>query len=124
MAIGGKPQLEEINVRGVEPVVIPDPGSAGTIDTSHSGYCELTSAGAETRTLSDPAYRGEVVDLVFVSDGGDITMTASSPINQAGNNTLDFSDIGEHIRLVGFYNATDGWEWRVVANDGVVLSTV
>ena len=124
MAIGGRPPVEEINARAVEPVIIPDPGSAGTIDTSHSGYCELTSAAAETRTLADPVYRGQVIDLVFISDLGDITMTASSPVNQTGNNTLTFSDIGEHIRLVGFYNATDGWEWRVIANDGVVLSTV
>ena len=32
MPIGGNPQLEEINARGVEPVLIPDPGDAGAID--------------------------------------------------------------------------------------------
>ena len=124
MPVGGRPQLEDINALGVEPVKIPDPGNAGAIDTSHSGYCELVTAAAETRTLADPAYRGEIIDFVFITDAGDCVITSSSPINQAGNNTLTFSDIGEHIRLVGYYNATDGWEWRVIANDGVVLSTV
>lgn len=122
MALAGKPQVEEIEVRGVAPVIIPDPGDAGTIDTSRSGYCELTSAGAETRTLADPTYRGQIIDLVFVSDGGDITITSSSPVNQSGNTSLVTADIGDHLRVMGAYNATDGWEWKVVVNDGWALS--
>lgn len=122
--IGGRPQLERIHALGVEPDIIPDPGNAGTIDVSHSGYCELTSAGAETRTLPDPTFRGQILDLVFVSDGGDCVVTASSPVNQTGNNTITFTDVGEHTRLVGSYNATDGWEWKTVVNDGAALTTV
>jgi hypothetical protein len=122
MPIGGTPQVEEINARGVEPVKIPDPGDAGAIDVSHSGYCELTTAGAETRTIADPVYRGQVIDLVFVSDGGDCVVTAASPLNQTGNTIITFTDIGEHTRMVGFYNATDGWEWRQICNDGAALS--
>ena len=45
-------------------------------------------------------------------------------MNQTGNNTLTFADIGDHVRLAGFNNATDGWEWREIANDGVALTTV
>ena len=106
----------------LEPAIIADPGDAGTIDTTLGGVCELTSAGAETRTLGDPTFRGQVLDLMFVEDGGDITITASSPVNQAGNTSLVTSDVGDHLRLAGFFNAIDGWEWRVIVNDGWTLS--
>lgn len=124
MALGGRPQLEDIYALGVEPQTIPDPGNAGTFDVSRSGYCELTSAAAETRTLPDPTFRGQILDLVFITDGGDCVVTASSPVNQTGNNTITFTDVGEHTRLVGAWNATDGWEWKTIVNDGAALTTV
>ena len=78
--------------------------------------------GAETRTHAARAFRGQTVDRPFITDGGDCVVTASSPVNQAGNTIMTFADIGDHVRLVGFWNATDGWEWRVVANDGAAQS--
>ena len=114
----GKLQVEEIAAREVRPTIIPDPGDAGTIDVSRGGLCELTSAGVETRTLPDPTFRGQRLILSFISDGGTITMTASSPVNQTGNTTITWDDIGEYLELIGTYNATDGWEWRVTASDG------
>jgi len=121
--LGGRPQLEEIYSLGVEPVIIPDPGNAGTIDVSRSGICELSSAGPETRTLPDPTFRGQQIDLVMVVDGGDITITASSPVNQTGHTTITASAVGGFIRLVGKYNATDGWEWQEVVEDtGITTS--
>lgn len=121
--LGGKPQVEDIYALGVAPEIIPDPGDAGTIDVSRSGYCELSSGGGgETRTLPDPTFRGQVIDLVFVVDGSDIVITSDSPINQTGNTSLTFADVGDHLRLMGAYNATDGWEWKVVCNDGVALA--
>ena len=122
--LGGKPQLEDIYTLGVEPELIPDPGDGGTFDVSRSGYCEITTAGAETRTLPDPTFRGQILDIVFVVDGGNCVITASSPVNQTGNNTITLTDVGEHTRLVGAYNATDGWEWKTIANDGAALTTV
>ncbi len=113
MVVGGRPQRERIHSLGVEPDRIPDPGNAGTIEVARSGYVELVSTGAaETRTLPDPTFKGQILDLVFITDGGDCVVTTSSPINQTGNNTITFDDVGEHIRLVGFWNSTDGWEWR------------
>ena len=121
--LGGRPQLEEIYSRGVEPDIIPDPGNGGTIDTSRSGICELTSAGAETRTLPDPTFRGQQIDLVAVAVGGNITITAASPVNQTGHTTITASAVGGFIRLVGKYNATDGWEWQEVVEDtGITTS--
>ncbi len=122
MGKGNALQVEEINVRGIEPTVQADPGNGGAIDATRSAITELTTAGVETRTLPDPRFVGQEINLVFVSDGGNCTVTADSPINQTGNTVMTFSDVGEVISLVGKYNATDGWEWQVVTNDGVALS--
>ena len=115
MPLGGNPQVEEINARGVEPVIIPDPGDAGTIDVSHSGYCELTTAAAETRILPDPTFRGQEITFVMIVDVGNCVITANSPINQAGNTIFTFTDIGESVTVMGHWNATDGWEWVAVS---------
>ena len=109
--------MEEILTRGVELKEIPDPGDAGSIDTLQPGYCEMSSVAAETRTLPDPAFKGQEIDLTFIKDMGTITMTSSSPVNQSGHTSISFEDIGDHLRLVGFWNATDGWEWRILAED-------
>lgn len=124
MALSGNPQVEEINSRGVEPVLIPDPGNAGAIDVSRSGICELTTAAAETRTMADPVFRGQQIDLVMVVDAGDCVITTASPMNQTGNNTITLNDVGDFVRLVGKYNATDGWEWQEIQSDGGSLSSV
>ena len=117
MALSGNPQVEEINARGVEPVIIRDPGNGGTFDVSRPGIIEVTTAGAETRTLPDPVFRGQQIDIVMVADGGDCVITASSPVNQTGHTTITLSAIGGFIRLVGKFNATDGWEWQEVMED-------
>ena len=123
MSVGGA-STELIYVFGIEPREIADRGDGDLIPVNQAGYVELATAGAETRTLGDPTFRGQTIDLTFVTDGGNCVVTTASPMNQTGNNTLTFADIGDHVRLVGFNNATDGWEWRVVANDGVALTTV
>lgn len=121
--LGGKPQLEHVYSLGVEPEEIPDPGDGGTIDVSRSGYCRLSSGGGgETRTLPDPTFIGQVIDFIFVVDGSDVVITSSSPVNQTGNTSLTFADVGDHLRLFGAHNATDGWEWKVVCNDGIALA--
>jgi len=124
MSKGGRPPREAILARGVEPRQVYDPGDAGTIPTNQAFYCLLITAGAETRTLPDPTWIGQEFVLSFFYDGGDCTITASSPINQAGNNTMLFEDVGAYLRLCGHYNPTDGWEWRVIVNEDVTLSTV
>jgi hypothetical protein len=113
---------EQIYAAGVEPRSIADPGDTNTLDTEESGYVEFVTGGAETRTLADPAFIGQILDLFFRTDGGDLTITASSQVNQATNTSLVAQDVGDHLRLVGHYNPTDGWEWRVLANDGWTLS--
>jgi hypothetical protein len=117
----GRPPKENILAVGVEPRQIDDPGDAGAISVNQPGYVQLVTTGAETRTLADPSYIGQVIDLFFYTDGGACVITAASPINQTGNTTMTFEDVGDHLQLKGHYNPTDGWEWRVVVNDGVTL---
>lgn len=120
-AITGRAPRELIAVLGIEPREIDDPGNAGTISTSRPGYVNLvTLSGNETRTLPDPKYIGQELDLFFYSfGGGTCTITSSSPVNQSGHTSLPFLVTGNHVRLVGHYNPTDGWEWRVICADGV-----
>lgn len=124
MALSGRPQVEEIDARGVAPVIIKDPANGGTIDTTRSGICLLSSAGAaETRSLPDPQFIGQQIDLVHIVDNGDIVITAVSPINQTGNTILTATAVGGFARLVGKHNATDGWEWQlIVADTGMAAS--
>lgn len=120
----GGVQVEGIYAIGTKPKEIADPGDAGAIDVTRSGYVLFVSGGAETRTLADPTFIGQEIDLFFKTDGGDCVVAAASPVNQTGNNTITFADVGDHQRLVGQWNATDGWEWREIANDGAALTTV
>jgi hypothetical protein len=97
-ALPGRPIREGIYSLGVEPRQIPDPGDAGAIQINQIGYVRLVTTGAETRTLADPSFIGQVMDLFFDTDGGDCVITAASPINQNGDTIMTFSDVGEHIQ--------------------------
>lgn len=123
MATTGRPQLEEIHSLAVEPAIIPDPGDGGTIDVSRSGILEITTAGAETRTLPDPTFRGQQIDIVMVVNGGNCVITAASPVNQTGHTTLTLSAVGGFGRYAGKYNATDGWEWQEIVEDTGMASS-
>lgn len=103
---------------------IVDPGDGNAIPVTRSGYVPLvTGGGGETRTLADASAPGLTLDLYFKTDGSDCVITSASPINQTGNNTMTFADVGDHLRLTSIEDGAD-LEWRVVANDGVALSTV
>jgi len=103
--------------------VITDPGDAGAIPVTASGSVSLVTADAETRTLADPTFVGQQLALALKTDGGDCVVTAASPVNQTGNNTLTFGDAGDALTLVAVEVGAE-LNWRVVANDGVGLSTV
>lgn len=113
-----------INDDPVDRGVTPDPGEAGAIPVTFSGRVPLvTGGGGETRTLADAIAPGLTLDLYFKTDGSNCVVTSASPVNQTGNNTMTFEDVGDHIQLVSIEDGAD-FEWRVVANDGVALSTV
>jgi len=102
---------------------IADPGDAGAIPVTQSGHVSLVTAAAETRTLADPTFAGQVLALAFKTDGGDCVVTAANGVNQTGNNTLTFADAGDLITLQAIELGAN-LRWRAMANDGVALSTV
>lgn len=108
---------------GNQPDVIADPGDGQAIPVTSSGTCALVTAGAETRTLAIPTFRGQRLLLFMDTDGGNGVVTVASPVNEAGNNTLTFDDVGETIELVGI-TIGGTLAWRIAANDGVGLTTV
>jgi len=124
-AASGNNSVIEVLVfsRARGPRQITDPGASGAIPVTHSGACNMTSAGAETRTIAAPTFDGQRVVLNMDVDGGDITLTVASAANQAGNNTLTFGAIDDCCELVA--RRTAGvLKWCIGFNDGVALSTV
>lgn len=120
-AIQVEAALQELYAKFV--VAVADPGDAAAIPVTKSASVALTSAGAgETRTLAIPSIIGMTMDISFdVDGGGDIAITAASAINQTGNTIMTFSDAGEVISLTAV-QIGGVLAWRVLANDGVVLS--
>lgn len=102
---------------------VADPGDAGAIPVTQSASVALTTAGAETRTIALPAFIGQRLNVCLDTDGGDAVVTVAQPINQTGDNTLTFADAGDHISLEAI-TVGGALRWRVLANDGVALSTV
>ncbi|MGE3527901.1 MAG: hypothetical protein AB7G54_00565 [Methyloceanibacter sp.] len=99
-----------------------DPGDAGALPV-YGGQVPLVSAGAETRTLAAPSRVGARLVLAMKTDGGNIVVTCATTVNQAGNNTLTFADVGDSIELLAV-NQDATLRWKVVGNEGVALSTV
>jgi hypothetical protein len=100
---------------------ITDPGDAGAIPVVQSGFCMLTSAGAETRTLAIPTWAGQMLDICCDTYVGDIAITVASAFDVAGNTVITLGNAGDSIKLVG---ATIGGTlaWRVLANNGCALT--
>lgn len=95
-----------------------DPGNAGSIVVNRSPYLlGLVSAGAETRTLARPTRVGAIAFLYMKTDGGDITLTVTGNLNEAGTSTFTFSDPGQFILLMSAYESSGGtYYWRKIAD--------
>ena len=102
---------------------IADPGAYGAIPVTASGYVDLVTAAAETRTLAAPSFKGQQLLLSMKTDGGDCVVTVATTVNQTGNNTITFNDAGDAVLLVAKTNGAN-IRWSVVSNDGAALSTV
>ncbi len=102
---------------------IADPGNGKAIPVTASGFVNIVTAGAETRTLAVPTFDSQQIRLNLKTDGGNCVVTVASAVNATGNNTLTFADEGDVI----FLTAVDiggTLAWRALGNDGVALSTV
>ncbi len=96
--------------------ITPDPGDAKSISVQLSlSICNLVSAAAETRTLPRPEKQGVILHLHHYTDGGDITLTVTGGFDEAGTTTFTFSDPGQFLTLVSFFDGTN-YYWRSVAD--------
>ncbi|TWT40505.1 hypothetical protein RAS1_42170 [Phycisphaerae bacterium RAS1] len=102
---------------------ITDPGNAGALPVTATGHVDVVTAGAETRTLAAPSFRGQQLSLCMKTDGGDGVITCATGINNTGNNTITMNDAGDSILLLAIQNGAN-LRWRVVYNDGCTLTTV
>lgn len=100
---------------------ITDPGASGAIPVTRSGRVAIVTAAAETRTLAVPAFAGEELLLYMKTDAGDCVITVAAAINQTGNTIITMNDAGDTIRLAAIESGSN-LRWRVVSNDGCVLS--
>ncbi len=100
-----------------------DPGNAGAIPVTSSGYCPLVTAGAETRTLAAPTYIGQEILLYLKTDSGDCVVTCATTFNETGNNTITFNDTGDAFWAIAVEEGAN-LRWRCATADGCTLSTV
>lgn len=102
---------------------ITDPGDAGAIPVTASGYVPLVTGAGETRTLAAPSFISQEIVLYMKTDGGNCVVTCATTINETGNNTITFANTGEAVRL---YAVEEGatLRWRMATADGAALSTV
>jgi hypothetical protein len=105
---------------------IADPGTGKAIPVTGNGDVALTLAAAgETNTLAVPTFAGQILTIsadTVVEDATRI-VTVASAINATKNNTLTFAAAGDFISLYGI-KLGETFAWRVLASDGVTLSTV
>lgn len=112
-ATGGDVGLENL---------ITDPGNAGAIPVTRSGYVPLVSAGAETRTLAAPSFLGQEIDLQFKTDAGDIVLTVATELD-GGRTTYRFQTAGEHLKLTAVAVGAN-LRWRITGGDLNVANVI
>lgn len=112
-----------VNFGGDIRAAIADPGDAGAIPVTSSGYIAMvsTEVGGETRTLAAPSFVGQELLIFLKTDGGTVVLTCATGLNETGNTIATFDNEGEslHVRAV-----EDGanLRWRFAAVDGAALS--
>lgn len=103
---------------------IPDPGASGAIVVDRDqGICALTTTGAETRTLANPADIGIRFSMCMEVDGGDCVVTVASAYDETGSTTITFNDTGDSIHLISVAEGARTYRWRVIGFDGVTGPT-
>ncbi len=102
---------------------IADPGTGVAIPVTASGVCPITiGAGAETNTLAAPSRIGMLLAITCdVVGAGTRAITCATTVNQTGNTVMTFAQAGDTI-LLKSTQIGGALRWRVVSNDGVVLS--
>jgi predicted RecA/RadA family phage recombinase len=110
-----------VNIANPATTAITDPGASGAIPITASGYVNMVSAGAETRTLAAPASEGELLLICFQTKVGNIVITCASTFNRTGNNTATFSAAGQSMLLIGIKSGSN-LLWMSVVSDAALTT--
>jgi len=103
------------------PLAALDPGASGTITvTKNFEIYDCVTAAAEARALAAPTRAGIYCIIRLMTDGGDMTMTAASAVNVAGNTICLFEDAGDQLFMVSVGDGSGGFRWEIIVNTGSV----
>jgi len=82
----------------------------------------ITTAAAETRTLSQPTKPDCVCKVVLDVDGGDLTLTVTGGYNQAADTSITFDTAGDWVLFHSIEVGTS-YYWRVASSEGTTISS-
>jgi Uncharacterized conserved protein (DUF2190) len=116
--------VKSVSPAGSANNIIPDPGATGAIPVTNSGTVNITTAGAETRTIAAPAAAGLSLILVAYSVGaGTATVnSATTNIGAASHQHIALTANGQSIELLSIAVTGGTFRWAVRYNDGTTIS--
>jgi hypothetical protein len=96
--------------------LLTDPGDGKTIHVREDlQICEMVSTAAQTRTLAAPRKSGIRFVLRLMTDGGDIVVTVTNGLNNAGESKATFGDASDLLSLISVETATLGtFRWQIM----------
>jgi len=106
------------------PLLVGDPGNAGTIVIDRYGAVVplVSGSSGETRTLAVPTKAGILSTLVFDTDGGgDIIVTVTNGYNYDGDEPITFSDAGDYVTFMSVKIGSN-YRWRGIAEEGTTAA--
>lgn len=105
--------------------LLTDPGDSGTIPVTESGTLLMDCVGVETRTLPNPVFIGQRLDLCLNNNSGtSIAVTAASDLDSVPNNILTYAVEGSCARLISIQVNGIDLVWRVFLSEGVSAAPV
>jgi len=98
---------------------------AAAIPVTHSAAYEIVTGAAETNTLAAPSFCGQLLSLYCrtYAIGARVVTVTGATVNQTGNNRITFNATSDWILLVSI-DVNGTLTWRVLSNDGALLTTV
>lgn len=104
---------------------VADPGDGNTIvpPVGKDFQCSIVTAGAETRILGTPDHIGQRAYIIFLTDGGNFTMTNASGWKDGGasDDLATFDDAGDVMECVALATGAVT-DWRVSNDKGVAFA--
>ena len=101
---------------------LDDPGSGGALPNDKTGVIELSTGGAETRTLANPTRSGLRLILAGTSITTSCTVGTQSTIGGEALATIALTNL-DLIELGSFTDTNGAFKWQLLGGYGYVLDT-